>query len=104
MEWWRAEALRPDAENRPSGHPSRSQLIFDRRVIKTTPGCIHTRIISDGGIPPFQLDCKNTRSKQHHKEGRELLRHARSRCRTTLAVLIIGRKLLEMVKKSEKWC
>ncbi|MFA5263923.1 MAG: hypothetical protein WC378_08840 [Opitutaceae bacterium] len=54
------------------GHPSRLQLIFERRIIKTTPGLFRTRIISDGVIPSLHLDYKNTRIKQYHKEGRAL--------------------------------
>lgn len=54
------------------GHPSQVQLIFDRRIMKTTPGRFRTRIISDGVIPSLHLDYKNTRIKQYHKEGRAL--------------------------------
>jgi hypothetical protein len=54
------------------GHPSQLQLIFDRRIMKTTPGRFRTRIISDGVIPSLHLDYKNTRIKQYHKEGRAL--------------------------------
>ena len=54
------------------GHPSQLQLIFDRRIMKTTPGRFRTRVISDGVIPSLHLDYKNTRIKQYHKEGRAL--------------------------------
>lgn len=54
------------------GHPSQLQLIFERRIMKTTPGRFCTRIISDGVIPSLHLDYKNTRIKQYHKEGRAL--------------------------------
>jgi hypothetical protein len=54
------------------GHPSQLQVIFDRRIMKTTPGRFRTRIISDGVIPSLHLDYKNTRIKQYHKEGRAL--------------------------------
>lgn len=54
------------------GHPSQLQLIFDRRIMKTTPGRFRTRILSDGVIPSLHLDYKNTRIKQYHKEGRAL--------------------------------
>ena len=54
------------------GHPAQLQLIFDRRIMKTTPGRFRTRIISDGVIPSLHLDYKNTRIKQYHKEGRAL--------------------------------
>jgi hypothetical protein len=51
------------------GHPSQLQLIFDRRIMKTTPGRFRTRIITDGVIPSLHLDYKNTRIKQYHKLG-----------------------------------
>lgn len=54
------------------GHPSQLQLIFERRIMKTTPGRFRTRIISDGIIPSLHLDYKNTRIKQYHKLGRAL--------------------------------
>ena len=54
------------------GHPSQLQLIFDRRIMKTTPGRFRTRILSDGVIPSLHLDYKNTRIKQYHKQGRAL--------------------------------
>ena len=54
------------------GHPSQLQLIFDRRIMKTTPGRFRTRIITDGVIPSLHLDYKNTRLKQYHKLGRAL--------------------------------
>lgn len=54
------------------GHPSQLQLIFDRRIMKTTPGRFRTRIITDGVIPSLHLDYKNSRIKQYHKLGRAL--------------------------------
>jgi hypothetical protein len=54
------------------GRPSQVQLIFDRRVTKTTPGRFRTRIITDGVVPSLHVDYKNTRIKQYHKEGRAL--------------------------------
>src|SRR5215212_9244166 len=59
-------------ENLDIGRPSQVQLIFDRRVNKTTPGRFRTRIITDGVIPSLHMDYKNTRIKQYHKEGRAL--------------------------------
>jgi len=54
------------------GHPSQLKLIFDRKIIKTTPGRFRTRIITDGVIPSLHLDYKNSRLKQYHKLGRAL--------------------------------
>jgi hypothetical protein len=59
-------------ENLDIGRPSQVQLIFDRRVTKTTPGRFRTRVITDGVIPSLHVDYKNTRIKQYHKEGRAL--------------------------------
>jgi len=56
-------------ENLDIGRPSQVQLIFDRRVNKTTPGRFRTRIITEGAIPSLHVDYKNTRIKQYHKEG-----------------------------------
>jgi len=54
------------------GRPDQVQLIFDRRVIRTTPGRFRTRVITDGVIPSLHVDYKHTRIKQYHKLGRAL--------------------------------
>jgi hypothetical protein len=59
-------------ENLDIGRPSQVQLIFNRRVTKTTPGRFRTRVISDGVVPSLHVDYKSTRIKQYHKEGRAL--------------------------------
>jgi hypothetical protein len=59
-------------DNLTLGHPSQVSLIFDRRVIRTTPGMFRTRVISDGVIPSLHVDYKNSKIKQYHKEGRAL--------------------------------
>lgn len=59
-------------ENLDLGRPSQVQLIFDRRVRKTTPGRFRTRVITEGVVPSLHADYKNTRIKQYHKEGRAL--------------------------------
>jgi hypothetical protein len=59
-------------ENLDLGRPSQVQLIFDRRVSKTTPGRFRTRVITDGVVPSLHVDYKKTRIKQYHKEGRAL--------------------------------
>ena len=59
-------------ENLDLGRPSQVQLIFDRRVRKTTPGRFRTRVITEGVVPSLHVDYKNTRIKQYHKEGRAL--------------------------------
>jgi hypothetical protein len=59
-------------ENLDLGRPSQVQLIFNRRVTKTTPGRFRTRVITDGVVPSLHVDYKSTRLKQYHKEGRAL--------------------------------
>jgi hypothetical protein len=59
-------------ENLDIGRPSQVQLIFDRRVSRTTPGQFRTRVITEGVVPSLHVDYKNTRIKQYHKEGRAL--------------------------------
>jgi hypothetical protein len=59
-------------ENLDIGRPDRVQLVFQRRVIKTTPGRFRTRVLTEGVTPSLYLDYKRTRIKQYHKEGRAL--------------------------------
>lgn len=59
-------------ENLDIGRPSQVQLIFDRRVIKRTPGRFRTRVITDGVTPALHVDYKSSRIKQYHKEGHAL--------------------------------
>lgn len=54
------------------GRPDRVQLIFDRRVMRTTPGSFRTRVITQGVYPSLHVDYKKSRIKQYHKEGRAL--------------------------------
>ncbi len=59
-------------QNLDIGRPDRIQLLFDRRIIRTTPGRFHTRVITRGVIPSLHVQYKNTQIKQYHKEGRAL--------------------------------
>lgn len=59
-------------ENLDLGRPEQVQLIFDRRVIRTTPGRFRTRVVTQGVIPCLHVDYKNSRIKQYHKQGRGL--------------------------------
>jgi hypothetical protein len=59
-------------ENLDLGRPDRVALIFDRRVIRTTPGAFRTRVITEGVTPHLYVDYKSSRIKQYHKEGRAL--------------------------------
>lgn len=59
-------------ENIDLGRPDQVQLIFDRKVIRTTPGLFRTRVLTEGVTPSLHAQYKNTRIKQYHKEGRAL--------------------------------
>ena len=54
------------------GRPDNVQLLFDRKVRKTTPGRFRTRIITAGVLPSLYLDYKSSRIKQYFKQGRAL--------------------------------
>ena len=59
-------------ENLDIGRPDHVQLIFERRIIKQTPGRFRTRVITEGVTPSLHIDYKRSRIKQYHKEGRAL--------------------------------
>lgn len=59
-------------ENLDLGRPDEVQLIFDRKIVRTTPGRFRTRIVTEGVTPSINVYYKNTRIKQYHKEGRAL--------------------------------
>lgn len=59
-------------ENLDLGRPDNLQLIFERRVIKTTPGPFRTRVVREGVIPSLHVDYKSNRLKQYFKEGRAI--------------------------------
>jgi len=59
-------------ENLDLGRPEQVQLIFERRIIRTTPSRFRTRIITVGVTPALHIDYKHSRIKQYHKEGRAL--------------------------------
>ena len=55
-------------ENLDLGRPDKVQLIFNRRVMKRTPGHFRTRVLTHGVIPSLQVDYKNSRIKQYFKQ------------------------------------
>ena len=57
-------------ENLDLGRPHNLPLIFDRRVLKTTPGRFRSRVICHGVIPSLRIDYKTNGIKQYFKEGR----------------------------------
>jgi hypothetical protein len=59
-------------ENLDLGRPSRVQLLFDRKIVKATPGKVATRVITHGVIPSLHVQYKRCGVKQYFKEGRAL--------------------------------
>lgn len=59
-------------ENLDLGRPSQVSLVFDRKVIRRTPGRFRTRVITDGVVPSLHVDYKKSRIKQYHKDGQAL--------------------------------
>jgi hypothetical protein len=63
-------------ENIDLGRPDRVQLLFDRKIIKSTPGSFRSRIITRGVSPSLHVEYKSTDIKQYFKENRA----ARTEC------------------------
>ena len=63
-------------ENLDLGRPDRVQLIFDRTIIKSTPGRFRTQVIEAGVCPYLYIEYKKSRIKQYFQEnrGRQLQR------------------------------
>jgi hypothetical protein len=59
-------------DNLDLGRPSRMQLLFDRKIIKTTPGRFSTRVVTHGVIPSLHVEYQRCHIKQYFKEGRAL--------------------------------
>ena len=59
-------------ENLDLGRPDQVSLIFNRRVIKRTPGTFRTRVITEGVDPSLHISYKNSKIKQYFKLGRAL--------------------------------
>ena len=59
-------------ENIDLGRPEKVSLIFDRRIIKSTPGRFSTRVITHGVIPTLHVGYKTSKIKQYFKEERAL--------------------------------
>jgi hypothetical protein len=54
------------------GRPESVSLIFDRRIIRTTPGSWRTKVITQGVDPQISCCYKSSRIKQYFKEHRAL--------------------------------
>lgn len=59
-------------QNLDLGRPDQVHLIFDRRILPSTPSRFRTRLITEGVTPTLHIDYKRSRIKQYHKEGRAL--------------------------------
>jgi hypothetical protein len=59
-------------ENLDLGRPEEIQLIFNRRIPRTTRARFRTRVVTQDVTPSLNVYYKNTRTKQYHKENRAL--------------------------------
>jgi hypothetical protein len=59
-------------ENLDLGRPQEVQLIFNRRINRSTPGRWRTRIVTKDVTPSLNVYYKSARIKQYHKENRAL--------------------------------
>jgi hypothetical protein len=59
-------------ENLDLGRPDRVSLVFDRKIVKTTPGAFRTRVFQDGVHPSMHIEYKSCHVKQYFKENQAL--------------------------------
>jgi hypothetical protein len=59
-------------ENLDLGRPDRVQLVFDRKILASTPGRFRTRVIENGVNPSLYIEYKKAMLKQYFKENRAL--------------------------------
>jgi hypothetical protein len=59
-------------DNLDLGRPDRVQLIFPRKIIRTTPGSFRARVLREGVHPSLHISYKQFDLKQYFKEGRAL--------------------------------
>jgi hypothetical protein len=59
-------------ENLDLGRPEEVQLIFNRKITRSTPGRFRTRIVTEDVTPSLHVYYKATHIKQYHKENRAL--------------------------------
>jgi hypothetical protein len=59
-------------ENLDLGRPERVRLLFDRRIVSTTPGRFLTRVVHAGVHPRLHVQNKSCDIKQYFKENRAL--------------------------------
>jgi len=59
-------------DNMDLGRPDRVQLIFEKRLTKSTPSAFRTRVIQDGVSPSLHIEYRSCDLKQYFKQGRGL--------------------------------
>ena len=59
-------------DNLDLGRPDRVQLIFPRKINRSTPGSFRTRVLREGVHPSLHISYKHFDLKQYFKEGRGL--------------------------------
>lgn len=59
-------------DNMDLGRPDRVQLVFEKRITKSTPGSFRTRVIQEGVSPSLHIEYRSCDLKQYFKEGRGL--------------------------------
>jgi hypothetical protein len=59
-------------DNLDLGRPDRVQLVFDRKIVPSTPGDFRTRVVQNGVLPSLHIEYKSFDLKQYFKEGRAL--------------------------------
>ena len=59
-------------DNLDLGRPDRVQLIFPRKILRTTPGSFRTRVLREGVHPSLHISYKHFDLKQYFKGGRGL--------------------------------
>jgi hypothetical protein len=82
-------------ENLDLGRPEEIQLIFNRRIPRTTRARFRTRVVTQEVTPSLNVYYKNTRIKQYHKENRAL------RTETTINNsydFAVGKRLTNLLK------
>ena len=90
-------------ENLDLGRPDQVQLLFNRRVTKSTPGAFRTRVITEGVAPSLHVYYKSSKIKQYHKEvpGQPLTGLAPKPPSTILATSSSGKRLCNLPQRRQ---
>jgi hypothetical protein len=66
---WFEQTLRDQLD---LGRPDKIQIVFGRKITRTTPGAFQTKVITRGVQPVIQAHYKHSKVKQYLKDGRAL--------------------------------